>query len=77
MSVMISLTGCATGGTNLVVGKEVTVSSCRYVWTVINEEQKQLPLGDFENCDIFTSQTLRDIVDNNELMSTEGRITIR
>jgi hypothetical protein len=77
MSVMISLTGCATGGTNLVVGKEVTVSSCRYVWTVIDEEQKQLPLGDFENCDIFTSKTLRDIVDNNELLESERRVILR
>ena len=60
----ISLVGCASGGTNLTVGKEVTVSSCRHVWTLIREDQKQLPLGDFEGCDIFTKETLRDINHN-------------
>jgi hypothetical protein len=73
----ISLVGCASGGTDLVVGKEVTVSSCRHVWTLIREDQKQLPLGDFEGCDIFTKETLRDIKDNNDLLESERRVILR
>jgi hypothetical protein len=68
----ISLTGCLTTTpvTYVTVGEIVTVSECRHTWNTLSEDEKEMKLKEFEGCDIFTSQTLRDIKDNNDSIRT-------
>lgn len=68
--VTLFLTNCATttlGATNR--GIKVTLAPCLTTWEELTDQDKlELPLGDFEGCDILTDKTLRDIKDNNDIL---------
>jgi hypothetical protein len=62
---LISLTSCVHG-TPEKNDKRVLLSPDVYVWSVLTEEDKKRPLGDFEGADILTSKTMRQIKDHND-----------
>ena len=47
-------------------GSEVVVSYCVLTWSQLTDEQLAKPLSEYKECDILTSETMRDILRNNK-----------
>lgn len=59
----MSLTSCETNSLAPVIGNKVYVTECMKLWSEIDVNKA---MKEYENCDILTEDTARDILNNNE-----------
>jgi hypothetical protein len=74
---LLFLTSC-TSLPDVKTGSKITIANCSGYWNIENGERgivipafkgkNTLTVAEIWGCDIFTSQTMRDILDNNEAL---------